>query len=82
MGHYSFSLLSLLYLSMYEKANKHKLVYNACEFDKHTSSYVSSGGSSCAFDLIHSDIWGFCSINFIIGYRFFVIFIDCHIRVI
>lgn len=83
MGHSSFSVLSILYPLLYEKADKQKLVCDACEFGKHTrSSYVSSGNRSAnAFDMIHSDVWGPCSITSVNGYRYFVTFIDCHTRV-
>jgi hypothetical protein len=58
MGHSSFSLLDRLYPSMYEKADKQKLVCDTCEFGKHIrSSYVTScRRSSHAFDLIHLDV--------------------------
>jgi Integrase core domain/GAG-pre-integrase domain len=83
MGHHSFNVLSRLYPSLFEKADKSKLICDACEFGKLTkSSYVSSGHrSSCGFDLIHSDIWGPCSTNSMNGYRYSVTFIDCFPRV-
>ncbi|KAJ4737614.1 Transposon Ty1-H Gag-Pol polyprotein [Rhynchospora pubera] len=83
MGHSSFNVLSRLYPVLFEKANKLKLVCDACEFGKLTrSSYVSSGHrSSCAFDLIHSDVWGPCPTSSMNGYRYFVTFIDCFSRV-
>ena len=58
LGHLSFSLLSRLYPILFEKANKNKLVCDACELGKHTrSSYASSGNrSTCIFDLIHTDV--------------------------
>jgi Integrase core domain len=37
--------------------------------------------SSCGFDMIHSDIWGLCSMNFMNGYRYFVTFIDYFSRI-
>ena len=83
IGHSSFGVLSRLYSSLYEKADKQKLVCDACEFGKHTrSSYVGSGNrSSGAFDLIHSDVWGPCSTTSTNGCRYFVTFIDCFSRV-
>lgn len=79
MGHSSFGVLSLLYSSLYEKANKHKLACDACKFGKRTrSSYVrSSNRSSGVFDLIHLDVWEPCSTTSINDYRYFVTFIDC-----
>ena len=83
LGHSSFGVLSRLYPSLFEKANKQKLVCDACEFGKLTrSSYVSSDHrSSHAFDLVHSDVWGPCSTSFMNGYKYFVTFIDCFSRV-
>jgi hypothetical protein len=83
MRHYSFNILSRLYLSLFEKPDKSKLICDACEFGKLTrSSYVSSGHkSSCGFDLIHSNIWGSCSMNSMNGYKYFVTFIDYFFRV-
>jgi hypothetical protein len=43
MRHLSFNVLSRLYPSLFEKADKSKLICDACEFDKLTRSfYVSS----------------------------------------
>ena len=83
LGHSSFGVLSRLYPSLFEKANKQKLVCDACEFGKLTrSSYVSSGHrSSHAFDLVHSDVWGPYSTSSMNGYKYFVTFIDCFSRV-
>jgi GAG-pre-integrase domain len=83
MCHPSFSLLSRLYPSLFEKANKEILVCDACEFGKHTrSSYVSSGSrSSCIFELVHSDVWRPCPTTSVNGFRYFVTFIVCFSRV-
>ena len=32
------------------------------------------------FELVHSDIWGPCRINSVLGFRYFIIFIDDHFR--
>jgi hypothetical protein len=84
MWHYSFSLLKRLYPLKYEKIDKHKLVFDGCEFGKHTrSSYVSSvSKSSHAFDLIYSDVWRPCSTTEIVGHIFFVTFIDSYMVVL
>jgi hypothetical protein len=78
MKYPSFSFLSRLYPVLFEKTNKSKLVCDVCEFDKLTrSSYASSGyKSSCAFDLIYSDVLGSYSINSMNGCKYFVSFID------
>jgi GAG-pre-integrase domain len=82
LGHPSFSALSRLYPPLFEKANKEKLVCDACEFGKHTrSSYSSSGSrSSLIFDLVHSDVWGPYPTTAVNGYKYFVSFIDCFSR--
>jgi GAG-pre-integrase domain len=72
MGHPSFNVLNKLYPSLFEKVDKSKLICDACDFGKLTrSSYVSSSHrSSCVFDMIHSDVWGPCSTNFMNGYKY------------
>jgi GAG-pre-integrase domain len=71
LDHPSFPVLSRLYPPLLEKANKEKLVYNACELDKHTRSfYASSSSSSCLFDLIHFDVWEPCSITTLNIFRY------------
>jgi hypothetical protein len=79
IGHHSFNILSRLYTSLFKKADKSKLICDACEFDKFTRSfYVNSGHRSyCVFDLIYSDVWKSCSMNSMNGYKYFVTFIDC-----
>ena len=83
MGHNSYDVLSRLYPHLFEKADKSKLLCDACQFGKLTrSSYVSSSHRSThAFDIIHSDVWGPCSTSSMNGYRYFVSFIDCFSRV-
>jgi hypothetical protein len=78
MRHSSLSVLSILYPSLYERANKKKLVYDTCELEKKTrNSYHSSRKkSSGMFDLIYSDVWGPYPTNIINSYRYFMIFID------
>jgi GAG-pre-integrase domain len=83
LGHPYFFALSMVYPPLFEKANKEKLVCDACEFGKHTrSSYSSSGSRSyLAFDLVHSDVWGPCPTTAVNGYKYFVSFIDYFSRV-
>jgi GAG-pre-integrase domain len=45
LDHLSFSALSRLYPPLFEKANKEKVVCDACEFEKHTRSSYSSSWS-------------------------------------
>jgi GAG-pre-integrase domain len=82
LGHPSFSALSRLYPPLFEKANKEKLVCDACEFGKHTRSSYSSSRSrnSLIFDLVHSDVWGPCPTTAVNGYKYFVSFIGCFSR--
>jgi transposase InsO family protein len=72
-----------LYPPLFEKANKEKLVCDACELGKHTRSLYSSSGSrsSLAFDLVQSDVWGPYPTTAVNGYKYFVSFIDCFSRV-
>jgi Integrase core domain/GAG-pre-integrase domain len=83
LGHPYFFALSRVYPPLFEKANKEKLVCDACEFGKHTrSSYSSSGSRSyLAFDLVHYDVWGPCPTTAVNGYKYFVSFIDYFSRV-
>ena len=55
---------------------------DACEFEKHTRSTYSSIGlrSYEPFILIHSDVWGPCSVTSVSGFKWFVTFIDCYTR--
>ena len=82
LGHISFEGLSRLYPAMFEEVDKSRLVCDACEFGKHTRSiYSSIGLRSCeSFILIHSDVWGPCSITYVSDAKCFVTFIDCYTR--
>ena len=55
-------ILSRMYPHLFEKANKEKLVCDACELGKHIrSSYASSSRRSPgSFDVVHSNVWGPC----------------------
>jgi hypothetical protein len=76
-------VLSKLHSSLFEKANKEKLVCDAHELGKHTkNSYASScNRSSCLFNLIHSDVWEPYHTTTLNEVRYFVSFIDCFSRV-
>jgi transposase InsO family protein len=82
LGHVSFERLSKLYPNVFQKVDKSRLVCDACELGKHTrSTYASIGLRSCEpFILIHSDVWGHCSVTYVSGVRWFVTFIDCYTR--
>jgi hypothetical protein len=80
LGHISFENLSRLYPMMFKGVYKSRLVCDACELGNHTRSiYPSIVLRSCEpFILIHSDVWGPCSVTFVNGAKWFVTFIDCY----
>jgi hypothetical protein len=82
LGHVSFESLSRLYPAMFKEVDKGRLVCDACELGKHTRSiYPSNGCCGCEpFILIHSDVWGPCSVNSVSGAKWFVTFINCYTR--
>jgi hypothetical protein len=82
LGHVSFESLSQLYPAMFKGVDKSKLVCDACEHGKHTRSIYPSIGlrSYEPFILIHSDVWGPCSVTFVSGAKWFVTCIDCYTR--
>jgi GAG-pre-integrase domain len=82
LGHIPFIMLGKLYPKLYSRCSKAKLVCDACEFAKHTTTTYSSIGnrSSSCFDIIHSDVWEPSRITSLSGSRWFVTFIDCHNR--
>jgi hypothetical protein len=80
LGHVPFESLNKFYPAMFKGVDRNKLVCDACELGKHTrSTYSSIGLRSCEpFTMIHSDVWGPCSITSLSGFKWFVTFIDCH----
>ena len=82
LGHLSFESLSQLYPDLFKRVDRSKLVCDACEFGKHTRSTYSSIGlrNYEPFILIHSDVWGPCSVTSVSGFKWFVTFIDCYTR--
>ncbi|XP_020405596.1 histone deacetylase 10 isoform X2 [Zea mays] len=82
LGHISFESLSRLHPRMFKGVDKSQLVCDACELGKHTRSiYPSIGLRNCEpFILIHSDVWGPCSVTSVNGAKWFVNFIDCYTR--
>ena len=79
LGHVPFESLNKLYPDVFKDVDRTKLVCDACELGKHTrSTYPSIGLRSCEpFMLIHSDVWGPCSVTSLSGFKWFVTFIDC-----
>jgi hypothetical protein len=82
LGHVPFGTLNKLYPDFFNGVDIKKLVCDACELGKHTrTTYPSIGLRSCEpFMLIHSDVWGPCSVTSVSGFKWFVTFIDCHTR--
>jgi hypothetical protein len=82
LGHVPFESLNKLYLDVFKKVDKSRLVYDTCELGKHTrSTYASIGIRSCdPFILMHYDVLGPCSVTSVSGARWFVTFIDCYTR--
>jgi len=82
LGHVPFESLSRLHPDAFKKVDRSKLLCEACELGKHTRSvYPNIGLCSCEpFMLIHSDVWGPCSVTFVSGFKGFVTFIDCYTR--
>ncbi|CAO2199022.1 unnamed protein product [Urochloa humidicola] len=82
LGHVPFESLSRLYPDAFKGVDRSKLMCDACELGKHTRSvYPNIGLRSCEpFMLIHSDVWGPCSVTSVSGFKGFVTFIDCYTR--
>ena len=82
LGHIPFGSLNKLYPDAFKNVDMKNLVCDACELGKHTrTTYPSICLRSCEpFMLIHSDVWGACSVTSISGFKWFVTFIDCYTR--
>ena len=82
LGRVPFESLMRLHPDTFKKVDKSKLLCDACELGKHTRSvYPNIGLRSCEpFMLIHSDVWGPCSVTSVSGFKEFVTFIDCYTR--
>lgn len=59
------------------------LMKQTCEFAKHTrTSYPSNNNrNTTPFMIVHSDVWGLSRVVYLVGYRWFVTFIDCYTQV-
>ena len=61
-----------------------QFVCELCQLGKHhRSSYSSHDGipSSTPFDLLHCDVWGPSRTPFILGHRYYIVFVDDYTRV-
>ena len=80
LGHPCLSKLkqTLPWLSLNE------LVCESCQMSKHhRSTYPARDSipSSCAFDLIHCDVWGPSRVSFLSGHVYYIVFVDNYTRV-
>ncbi|KAL5729693.1 hypothetical protein ACHQM5_002605 [Ranunculus cassubicifolius] len=82
LGHVNFQYLCLLFPALVKACKSHKFHCHVCALSKHTrSSYISRmHRTPCAFDLIHSDVWGPSPVTSLSGHRYYVTFIDDHTR--
>jgi transposase InsO family protein len=78
LGHLSFGAMAKLFPHMTNNVDNRKLVFDACEYGKHTrETYISKGLRNISpFMLIHSDVWT-CPVTSISGMKYFVTFIGC-----
>ncbi|XP_028094616.1 uncharacterized protein LOC114294675 [Camellia sinensis] len=82
MGHVNFQYLCQLF-PLLNKACKDSIFHCVtCELSKHirTSYIPHMTRAPCAFDLIHSDVWGPSPVLAFSGHRYYVTFIDDHTR--
>ena len=81
LGYPSLCLLKKLYPHFYSLSS---LKCESCQYAKlhrvHLSPKVNKRAST-PFELIHSDVWGPCSVLSLIGFRYFVTFVDDFSRV-
>ena len=82
MGHPSVDLLKTIYPSLFEGISSERLFCNACHMAKLKRSTFKTLDDRCLspFDCIHSDVWGPCPIDSLMGCRYFVIFVDDYSR--
>ena len=59
-----------------------QFVCHTCHHSKQKKWYFPSSvsHSTCAFALIHVDIWGPCSVRSLNGYKYFLTIVDDHLR--
>ena len=78
LGHPSFSVLRILFPSLFKGIDIGLLHCDVCELAKHkrVPFPISNKKMSFPFHLIHSDVWGPSTVSNISGARWFVLFID------
>ena len=82
LGHPSLPLLKKLYpqFSILSSLN-----CESCQYAKLHRVHLCLGvnkRASTPFELVHSDVWGPCSVVFPTGFRYFVTFVDDYSRTI
>ena len=76
LGHVSLSSLKRLYPQF---SSVSVLDCESCQFAKHHRVHLAprvNKRAASPFELVHSDVWGPCSVFSQTGYRYFVTFID------
>ena len=82
LGHPNFLYLSKMFPSLFSNKNPNSFCCEICQFAKHTRNSYSrlTYKPSKPFSLIHSDVWGPSHFNTLTEKRWFILFIDDHIR--
>ena len=78
LGHPSFHLLKQTHPTMFKGVNIERLICESCQFAKHRrSSFPNTNHRySSAFECVHSDVWGPCSISGLPHHKWFILFVD------
>ena len=78
LGHPSFSVLKVMFPSLFDNLKPEMLHCEVCQLAKHhrVSYPLSNNKASFPFQLIHTDVWGPSRVPNISGARWFVSFID------
>ena len=80
LDHPSLSLLKKLYPQFFSLSS---LNCEPCQYIKLHRMHLSprcNNQSSALFELVHSDLWGPCSVVFPTGFQYFVTFVDDYSR--
>ena len=81
LGHFSLSLLKKPYLQF---SNLSSLNCESCQYAKLHRVYLSprvNKRTFAPFELVHYDVWGPCPVLSLIGFKYFVTFVDDFSRV-
>ena len=78
LGHPSFHLLKQTHPTMFKGINIESLICESCQFFKHKrSSFPNTNHRyAFAFECVHSDVWGPCSISRLSHHKWFILFVD------